>query len=214
VQLPARLLSRSNRARVRVRVNDGFRETAATSRGFRSPGGAPVAQILSPRRGARQPNDAPLVLRGQAFDDADRSLTGRRLRWYVGRKLVGTGTQTAPVGLKAGRHRVRLLARDRFGRVGRASITIRLTAARPAFLVLTAPKSAKRSARTLSLKVASTLRARLTVRGGRRAQRFSVSRRAKTVRVRVKPGRRPLTLRLTLAAGGRSTPATVSVARQ
>jgi hypothetical protein len=213
VQLPARLLSRSKRARVRVRVNDGFRETAATSRAFRSPGGAPVVQILSPRRGARQPNDAPLVLRGQAFDDVNGSLTGKRLRWYVGRKLVGTGTQTAPVGLRAGRHRVQLLARDRFGRVGRAAITVHLTAARPAFLVLKAPASVSRSARSVALKVASTLRARLTVRGGRGTQRARVSRRTRTVRVVVKPGRSPLALRLTLVAGGRSTPATIAIAR-
>jgi hypothetical protein len=213
-KLPARLLSRSNRARVRVRVNDGFREAAVTSRRFRSPGGLPVVRILNVRSGVRQPNDAPLVLRGQAFDDADRSLTGKRLRWFIGRVRIGTGTTTAPAGLPAGRHRVRLVARDRFGRVGRAAITVRLTAARPGFLVLSAPKSVARSARRVSVKVSSSLRARLTVRGGRGKQRFLVSRKARTLRVRVKPGRKPLTLRLTLAAGGRSTPATVSVARR
>jgi hypothetical protein len=170
--------------------------------------------IVAPGDGARQPNDAPLVLHGQAFDDAARSLRGKQLRWFVGRKRVGTGTQAAPVGLPAGRHRVRLLARDRFGRVGSASIVVRLTAARPAFLVLRAPKSVSRSARTVSLKVASTLRARLTVRGGRGAQRFAVSRRTRTVRVRVAPGRSALALRLTLAAGGRRTPATVTVRRR
>jgi hypothetical protein len=98
--------------------------------------------------------------------------------------------------------------------VGRAAITVRLTAARPGFLVLSAPKSVARSARRVSVKVSSSLRARLTVRGGRGKQRFLVSRKARTLRVRVKPGRKPLTLRLTLAAGGRSTPATVSVARR
>jgi hypothetical protein len=52
------------------------------------------------------------------------------------------------------------------------------------------------------------------VRGGRGAQRFAVSRRTRTVRVRVAPGRSALALRLTLAAGGRRTPATVTVRRR
>ena len=188
-KLPARLLSRANRARVRVRVNDGFREASVTSRQFRSPGGPPVVRILGPRT-VRQPNDSPLVLRGQAFDDAGRTLTGKRLRWYFGGVLIGTGTSTAPAGLPAGRHRVRLLARDRFGRVGRAAITVRLTAARPLFLTLKAPASAKRSARSIALKVSSSLRAQLTVRGGRGRQRFVVYRKTRTLRIHVVPGRK------------------------
>jgi hypothetical protein len=214
-KLPARMLSRASKARVRVRVNDGFREAAVTSPVFRSPGGPPVVRIVAPGKGAKQRNDAPLVLRGQAFDDASRSLTGKSLRWFVGKRLVGTGSQTAPMGLPAGRRRIRLTARDRFGRVRSASVVVRLTAARPLFLVLAGPTSVKRSARSVALKVSTSLPARLTVRGGARGQqRFFVSRKKRTLHVRVLPGRKRLTLRLTLVAGGKSTPATVSVARR
>jgi hypothetical protein len=213
-QLPARVLSRARNARIRVRLNDGFRESAATSRSFSSPGDVPDVQILSPRTGLRQPNDAPLVLSGQAFDDTGKALSGKRLQWLVGKRLVGTGTQTAPSGLAAGRHRVQLVARDSSGRVGRASIVVRLAGARPLFLVLSAPKGVKRSARSLRLKVSTSLAARLTVRGGRGVQRFFVSRKTRTLAVRVSNGAKQLTLRLALAAGGKQTSARLSVPRR
>jgi hypothetical protein len=93
VRLPARYLSSARRARIRVEVNDGFRTAIATSRRFGSPGEAPLVSVLLPARRFRQPNDAPLLLSGQAFDERSRQLTGRQLRWMLGRRLLGTGTQ-------------------------------------------------------------------------------------------------------------------------
>jgi hypothetical protein len=212
-RLPARYLSRSSRARLRVTVNDGFREATATSAVFRSAGAPPVVKILSPVRRLKQPSDAPLVLSGQAFDDRGDALTGRRLRWRAGRILLGTGADITATGLRAGRHRIDLLARDGAGRTSRASVVVTLSGARPFFLTLTAPKSVKRSARTLRMKLASSLPAKLTVRGGRGTQRFTVGRRARTVTVRIPSGTKALKLRLTLSAGKLASSRTLAVIR-
>jgi hypothetical protein len=216
VRLPSRYLSRSAHARVEVTVNDGFRSATARSRLFGAPGAAPTVTILSPARGARSPDDAPLLLSGQAFDDAGKLLGGKRLRWFLGARLLGTGAQISPTALPAGRRRVVLVARDRFGRTGRASVLVTLRAARPLFLVLSAPKRVKPSARSMKLKVRSSLDAQLGVRTAARgkAQRFAVSRRLRTLRIRISKGSKSLELHLALSAGGLTRTATVSVPRR
>ncbi len=214
-RFPARHLSRSARARVRVTVNDGFREASVTSPRFRSPGAPPVVTILSPARRLKQPNDAPLVLSGQAFDDRARALTGRRLTWRAGKRVLGTGERISATGLPAGRHRVDLLARDRAGRTGRASVVVVLPAARPLFLTVSAPRSVKRAAGSMRLKLVSSLPATLVVRAaGLRTQRFAVGRKARTITVRIPRGAKPLNLRLSLTAGTRSSVRSLLVTRR
>jgi hypothetical protein len=213
--VPDRYMFRATHARLRVVVNDGFQTATAISRRFRSPGAPPVARILLPLRGVRQANDAPLVLSGQAFDDRVHLLKGRALRWKLGRRLLGTGALLTISGLPAGRHRIDLLARDSFGRIGRASIIVTLRPARPVFTALGAPRSVRRTARSLRLKVASSLDAILTVRApGQRVQRFLVSRRARTLTVRIRRGHNALTLRLSLGASGLSRTVSVTVSRR
>ncbi len=214
-RVPTRLLSRSSNARVRVTVNDGFLATSATSGRFRSAGAPPSVAILTPESGLRQPNDAPLFLFGQAFDDRPVALTGRRLRWAIGRRTLGTGEQISPARLPAGRHRVDLIARDRSGRTARDSVIVNLTGARPLFLTLEAPASARRSTRTLRLRVASSFTATLTVSGaGGRAQRFSVNRKSRRLTLRIpRSSRRTLTLRLTLRAGKQTSTRVLTVRR-
>jgi hypothetical protein len=206
--VPARYLSRAATARVRVSVNDGFQTASATSKRFRSPGAPPDVRILSPRSGMHQPQDAPLVLSGQAFDDGGTMLSGKRLRWRTGKRTLGTGRSIAATGLEPGRRTITLLARDRFGRTGRRSITVDITGARPIFLVLKTPGSVKRTARSVRLKVASSLPARLAVRG----RHFRVGRKARTVKLRI--GRGQVTLRLKLSTGRRSTVRTVVIRRR
>jgi hypothetical protein len=215
VALPARYLFRSARARIRVTVDDGFQQAIAVSRRFRSVGAAPSVSILLPARGFHQPNDAPLVLSGQAFDDQSRMLGGRRLRWMLGRRLLGTGSQITVTGLPAGGRRIDLIATDAAGRQGRASLYVRLRAARPLFLALVTPHTARRSARTLRLRVESSLAATLTVRtAGLRAQLFAVGRRAKRVMLRIPRGRKPVSLRLSLSVGGLSRTVILTVRRR
>lgn len=213
-RLPARYLFRSTRARVRVVVNDGFSAATAVSRRFSSPGAAPFVRILTPGSRLRQPNDAPLVLAGQAFDDQSRMLTGRRLRWMLGRRLLGTGTRITVSGLPAGRRRITLLARDRIGRTAAASIVIRLRAARPVFLALRAPRKLARKVRSVRLAVSSSLDATLVVRiAGLRAQRFKVGRRTRHVTVHIRRGSKTLNMRLTLGAGRLTRTEVVKVPR-
>ncbi len=200
--VPLRYLFRSADARLRVIVNDGFRAASAVSQRFRSPGAPPSVQIMMPSSGTRELNDAPLGLEGQAFDDSSRMLTGPRLRWMLGHRLLGTGGRITVTGLPAGRHRIVLVATDRFGRTGRASVEVVLRGSRPVFIALAAPRSAKRKARSLRLKVASSLPVPLVVRvPGLRAQRFTVGRSTRRLTVRIRPGHTTLQLKLSLGAG-------------
>jgi hypothetical protein len=213
-RLPERYLFRSANARIRVVVNDGFQSTTVRSRRFRSPGAAPSVQILLPWPHSHQPNDAPLVLSGQAFDDRSRLLSGHQLRWMLGRRLLGTGAQISVSGLPAGAHRISLVARDRAGRAATDSIVVGLRATRPLFLELQAPRRLGRKARSLRLTVSSSLGAKLVVRGaGRPAQRFAVGRHARRLSVRVVRGRKRLSLRLSLSAGGLTRTSLLTVPR-
>jgi hypothetical protein len=215
VRVPSRYLSLSSRARVRVTVNDGFRSTTTSSRRFRAPGAPPIVSILSPSPGVREPNDAPLVLSGQAVDDSGKLLGGKRLRWFLGARVLGTGAHIAVAGLRAGHDRIVLVGTDGAGRAGRASVTVVLRAARPLFLVLSAPKRVKRNAGVLKLKVSSSLDARLAVRTSvhARAQRFTVSRRPRTLAVHIPRSSKRLALGLSLSAGGLTRTVTVVVRR-
>jgi hypothetical protein len=171
-------------------------------------------EILMPWSGTRQLNDAPLGLSGQAFDDSSRMLTGGRLRWMLGHRLLGTGGRITVSGLPAGRHRIFLVATDRFGRSGRASVVVVLRGSRPVFIVLSAPRSAKPKARSLRLKVASSLATTLVVRvPGLRAQRFAVGRGTRRLTVRIRRGHATLQLKLSLGAGGLTRKVGIGVKR-
>jgi hypothetical protein len=215
VKLPGRLLGRSSKARLRVSASDGFNVTTVVSGRFRADGAPPSVSITLPAKSLRQRADAPVTLRGQAFDDAGRLLAGKQLRWLDGKRLLGTGASLTVAGLAPGRHRIALVARDAARRSARATVTVTLGAVRPAFLILRAPPTLGRKVRVLKLRVASSLRATLTVRApGRRTQRFSVGRRAKVLRIAVRPGTSVLKLRLSLKAGRLALPAVVTVKRK
>jgi hypothetical protein len=212
--LPARYLFRSTHARIRVVVNDGFQTTAAVSRRFSSPGAPPSVRILTPWPGLRQPNGAPLVLSGQAFDDQSRLLTGHQLRWMLGRRLLGTGSQITVSGLPAGVRQIELVARDGIGRTAVASLVVRLRATRPLFLALQAPRKLGRTARSLRLTVSSSLDATLVVRvASLRPQRFAVGRRTRHLTVHILRGHHLLSLRLSLSAGGLTRTTVLDVPR-
>jgi hypothetical protein len=214
-RLPARYLYRSARARIRVQIHDGFRTSVAVSRRFASPGAAPTVQILTPWPHLHQPNGAPLVLSGQAFDDRARQLAGRHLRWVLGRRVLGTGKRITATNLPSGQQRITLVATDSYGRIGRASVVVGLRATRPLFLTLRAPRRLARTARTLRLTVASAAAAPLVVRiAGRKAQRFEASRRARRLRVKVSTGRATLALHLSLGSGRARRTVTVTVPRR
>ena len=205
---PLRLLGASRRARIRVRVDDGFREAVATSPRLRVAGAPPLVRILDPVRAQRIRADAPLYLRGEAAAEGGAPLPFRALRWFDGRRPLGQGCRFSVSGLRAGRHRIRLVVR-RAGRTGTASTLVTVRAVQPAFLRLDPPARLSRRARRVRLRVASTMAADLRV-GGRR---FRVGPRARTVSVAISPGSSPLRLALRLRAGSLSTTRSLTLAR-
>lgn len=214
IVVPGRFLAHAAKARLQIQVNDGFLTATATSRRFRASGASPVVTILSPQPGAVQDNDAPLLLRGQAFDDTLARITGRRLRWFLGRRLLGTGAEIAPAGLRAGRDRIVLEARDASGRTARASVLVQLRPTRPVFLALSAPRRVPRRARTLQLTVVSSVTARLVVQtAGVRGQHFTVGRARRRLKVEIRTGRRALKLTLVLGSGRLTRTLDLSFAR-
>jgi hypothetical protein len=195
------LLSRSRRARIRVRVSDGFNEGRATSGLFTAVGRAPLVKILSPRARTKVAADGVLSLTGQAYDDRGDLVSDRHLVWYAGRKRVGRGARLTLSGFTPGRLRLRLLARVR-GSTGSARVTVRVTRAVPRILALKTPAHISIHATSVSIRIAATLPARLSA-GGRH---FTVSRAVKAIKIPVKPGTGRLALKLTLTAAGlRST---------
>jgi hypothetical protein len=209
ITIPSYLFGGSPRARVRVRVNDGFNESAAISGRFVALGRSPNVLITSPPPRTRVRADEELYLAGRAADDQQVPLRGRSLRWKIGRRLLGRGGQISAVGLPAGRRRIVLEARDRNGRVGRASVPITVVAVAPRVISLSRPARLGRSARFWNLRLATSIPATLSVG----AQRFRVGRRARNVRLRVKPASGDLFVRLTLRAGRKTTVAILRVPR-
>ena len=189
------------------RATDGFTTTVTAAQPVVVLPRAPAVTILEPAPGQRVQGGAALYLHGTAIDDRGRTLPGRRLRWNAGRSRLGTGATLSAV-LPAGARSVRLVARDRSG-TGSAAVRVRARATTPLFL-RRAPRPVSRRARTLTLVVAATQPSTLRVGG----QRRSLGRSVRRVRVRVRPGRSPLRLRATLAAGGRSSTQYVLVPRR
>ncbi len=205
-----RLLTGSRNARLRVSANDGFDETAAVSGRFASAGAPPAVRILQPSKELRISADATLVAQGEAHDDAGRRLGGRRLTWRLGRRIVGRGQEIAATELPAGRRRLRLSVRDAGGRTATASVAVRVLPVAPQFVELDAPRSVGRTARRVRVRVVTNVSATLRI-GGRR---FHVTRRPRTISVRVRPGRRAIQLRAVLTAGGRRGTSTLVITRR
>ena len=206
--IPMAMLSRARNARIRVRVDDGFDEASARSGRLNVSGAPPLVRVLEPASRQRIRADGPLRLSAQAFGDFGKPLPWRAVRWFDGRRKLATGASVTVGGLRAGRHRIRAVARAG-GRTGSTTVTIGVRAVAPAFLRLDAPGKIKRRARKVTLRVASTVAARLTI--GRK--RFNVGPRSKRVTVKVRPGSSTLRLRLRLRSGGKSASETVSIDR-
>jgi hypothetical protein len=82
-------------------------------------------------------------------------------------------------------------------------------------LTLSVPATIRPTARSLRVRVSSSLPAQLVVNGaGDRAQRFAVDRRPRRLTIRARRGSTPLNLRFTLRAGRLSNVRAVTVARR
>ena len=111
---------------MRVRVTDGFGVAEATSAPFRADGAPPHAQIVRPAGSESLQTAQRIELVGQATDDADRQLTGKRVRWFAGARRLGTGARLA-TRLPAGTVRLRMVAVDTHGRRAIATRTLHVT---------------------------------------------------------------------------------------
>ena len=128
--LPTSLLAGSETARLRVTVNDGFSDGVATSRVFASPGSVPQVHILDPAPDAGLTGSAAIYLSGQALDDRGRQLKDADLSWYVNDRRVAGGRRASVTSLPAGSVVLKLIGRDRNGRIGGAQMCLRVSAAK------------------------------------------------------------------------------------
>jgi hypothetical protein len=209
VSIPSRTLSASRNARLRVRVSDGFNVATAISGVLHAAGAPPAVHIIggTPRGGMRA--DAMLLLRGSAYDDAGNRLTGKSLRWYAGRRLLGRGELLTVHGLPAGTTAVRLVATDARGRSAQTLLPLKVLAVRPTFLVARAPKSLGPGARRVRIVVASNVPAVLTIAGGR----YAVDRTPRALTIAIRRGRTALRLAYSLSSHGAVTRGTYIAAR-
>ena len=208
VSLSTNLLAPGRNARLRVRVSDGFRESTAVSPRLVVLPRRPAVQILEPTKRLRADAGGTVRLVGAAVDARGREIAGRRLVWRAGRRTLGRGAQLSVV-LPAGVRRITLTATDSSGRRASDSVGARVRATIPMFVRLSA-RRVSRKARRAVLVVAATQPSKLAV-GGRR---YSVGTRVRRVRVRIRPGRKPLRVRLVLTAGGRRSVNEVVVRRK
>lgn len=199
--LPSFYFVRSTRARVRVRINDGFNESVAASATFTAVGTPPFVTIAAPARRTRIAGDARLALNGSAVDQMLRTLGGRSLRWYDGPFLIGTGTMPIAPPLPPGGGRIRLVAADASGSAS-ASVSITVTPVSLPYLRLKLPARIRPRAKRLTLTASSAAPA--TLRVGRST--FHLTRHVQRLTLRITPGRGPLLLELVATIQGRSTP--------
>lgn len=209
-RVSSRLLSRSSRGRLRVRVSDGFNVTTVASGLLHVSGSPPLVQILGARSGGTVLANAPLLLTAWAFDDAGRPLTGRSLKWFAGRNLLGRGDRLSARGLPLGTKAIRLIATDSHGRTSQATLRLRVRPVPTKYLVWRAPASISVHTRNLRIVVASISPATFTIAG----KRYAVSPRARTITLRIRPGHSVLRVKCVLRAPGGVVRGTYVVSRR
>ena len=210
ISLSPSFLAGSRRARIRVRVNDGFNETAVESAVFRAAGRPPSVHIDQAVGGRAVASSATVALQGGAVDDSGAILAGRALTWYDGRRAWEHGESVAIDGLSPGRHTIRLVARDRSGRTSSARLSLHVTAIAPEPLTLRAPSHVSRRARAVRIRIATTEPATLVV-GSRR---FHLGRTARTVLIPLgRTTAKTLDVGAVLRAYGRTTPFVLRLTR-
>jgi hypothetical protein len=206
--IPRSMLAGSNKAKVRVSVDDGFQVDAATSKPFTVVAPAPLVQISEPTVPVTIAADAPLNLSGQAFGPGGAPLRAKALRWSDGRNDLGKGETITASGLKPGKHKITLSAKSG-GRTGKASVAVTVTPVKPEFLTLSGPPSVSAKAKNMKITVATSVVAKMKV--GKKT--FKVFPKAFKYKVAVPKGKGTFALPVTLKAGGQVTTASVVVVR-
>jgi hypothetical protein len=203
--------SGSKDAIVRVRVNDGFNEPAASSSKFTALPAPPQVSILSPAIGANAHlnGDAPVQLTGDAWTAKLQELGGSELRWYDGKTLLGTGSSLLVTTLPPGVNTIRLVAHS--GHT--AAVAVRKIDVSPVllpFLHLQIPATVSSTTDSLTVTATSALDGTLAVAGQSLQLQPSLP---SHVQVAIKPGTAPLVLELAVTADGMRVPFAVRVTR-
>jgi hypothetical protein len=197
-------LSASKQGRLRIRVSDGFDEAAAISDRFEAAGRPPSIQVLGPRRGERARADEALYLSASAYDDTGAFLGDSAFTWYDGPRPIARGRMGSAILATPGRHLLRVVARDRSGREGAAVIPVQILRTAADIVVSRAPAAVSPHAPRISLRVACTLPARLSVgESGGTPIRTICDPTPRPLTIRVRPGRGPLRVQLEAVAQGR-----------
>ena len=201
-------LAGSTNARIRITVDDGFNQKVVTSKPFTVAPSAPVVRIGEPLTGDEFAADAPIPLRGAAFGVGGAPLRAKSLVWSEGQRRLGRGESILATGLKPGRHKLTLSAAAG-GQTGRASVVVKVTKVQPAFLALEAPPSIAANAKSVKLRVATTVASTLTI--GRK--RFQVGPKPKRITVPVSVKQNPVQLLLKLKSAGLTTEQAITIPR-
>ena len=205
-RIPGSYLAASRRARLRVRVNDGFDEAVATSDIFTSRAAPPLVTIA--RTPKELPGDTRLQLTGQAFQPGPQALSGKRLRWFDGSVPLGSGSSIMAGPLPPGKNHLRLVAHGPGGASAKAAAIVKVKPVALPFLRLSIPKEVGHRARKVVIRARSAVPATLTVNG----TKFKLGGKKKKLAVAV--GRRKLSwLRMTVTANGVRTPFAAVVRR-
>ena len=203
------LLAGSTNARFRVRVSDGFNVTAALSGRLRAVGAPPLVQIIGAHTGGRVLATSTILLQGVAFDDAGRQLTGARLKWYAGTRLIGRGQLLTIQRLPSGATVLTLKATDSHGRTSHAALRIQVLAPKPTLTFVRAPAKLSPRARRITITLASNVPAAFTIA----ATRHKINSKPRTITIPIHTGRSTLRLRYSLNSPGGIAQGTYVVSR-
>ena len=209
VRVPSPMLSATRNGIIKITVSDGFNLTAATVGRLRAIGAPPQVQIIHTGNGTTIRTDQTLLLRGTAFDDADRPLTGNHLHWYANTRLLGHGELLTVHLLPPGATMLKLKATDSHGRSSEASLPIKVLGPTPALTLVRAPANVSAGARRIRITVAANVPAQFTIAG----VRHPVNSTPLTITIAIHPGRSRLRLRYSLSSPGGVSKGTYIVSR-
>jgi hypothetical protein len=208
--LPSFYLTASRRARLRVRVNDGFNEAIATSRMFTALGAPPRVAILTRfAQHASVAADAPVALLGGAVDQLAHTLSGHSLHWYDGAISLGYGPSIEAGPLPSGVNHIRLLARDAAGRTATASLTLTVAPLTLPGLTLKFPRTVSAKSRKLTFSGSASTPTTLTIAH----HTYTLAPTQTSFTLAIPRGARPSLLAASVSSEGEVTPFAVEIVR-
>ena len=207
-KLPAGYFAGSDKARLRITVNDGFRATSIVSGRFRTLRPPTTVKIDTPRKGTKLDSDAALSLIGAASTVAGPVASGK-LIWRLDGRRIANGRRTSVRNLPPGRRVLSLKVRGEANAGARVTLVIRPVT--PRFLHVKLPRRVAPNTRSIAVGLRSGTAA--TVRAAGRSVRIKARRRG-VLRVPIAPGRGELMLTFTARALGHDYVFTRAVRRR